>query len=175
MNIFNLILWYIGVFGILGFICFGLKKLKVDKQFIFTFFLISIIYMTIPPWDCFVPEHQGWYFSLIALWGVTIGLIVISFYVINAIAQKQYIGEFNHKRNIIYGLLILGCFLFYGAFEDFSVFIYKGIHYFNPTDAWWHYTWFLNLFPLYYFQAVPGIILIILTFRWSVKNREENT
>ncbi len=130
--------------------------------------------MTIPPWDCFVPKNQGWYFDLTALWGVTIALFGISFYMINGVAQKHYEGNFNHKRNIIYGCLILGCILFYGAFEDFSVFLYKGIHYFNPTDAWWHYSWFFDLFPLYYFQAVPGIILMIFAFKWSAKNSKIN-
>ena len=173
LSVLNLIVWYICIFSIYGLIYYGLKRLKVPLQFRITFFLISIIYMTIPPWDCFVPEQQGWYFDLTALWGVTIILMGLSFYVLYGVAQKQYEGEFNHKKNIMFGVLVLGCTLFYGVFEDFSVFIYKGIHYFNPNDAWWHYTWFYNLFPLYYLQGVPGIILIIIALSWSVKHREK--
>ncbi|MHA1343150.1 MAG: hypothetical protein ACTSQG_04140 [Promethearchaeota archaeon] len=128
--------------------------------------------MIIPTWDCFTAENTGWYFDLLAIWLITVGLFGASLYAGHAIAQKHYTGKFDHIKNVMYGVLIIGIILFYGMFEDFSVFIYRGIHYFNPKDAWWHYDWFYNLFPIYYFQAIPGIILIIIAFSWDVKNNK---
>ncbi|MHA1291431.1 MAG: hypothetical protein ACTSQJ_02045 [Promethearchaeota archaeon] len=100
------------------------------------------------------------------------GVVPTSFFIGYIIIQKEY-AELEKEKIIVYGLLIIGIVLLFIPLLNIGTYLYRGFEYYQPRYMCVDTPWFLDIFPIYYFIAIPGICLIIYAFVWSVKNQRE--
>lgn len=172
----DLIPLYIGIFSILGIISIILYKLHVDELFILSFFFLGSIISSAGPYDCFRPaipyslSSNGWYLPLVEFW-IWLGVVIPATFIISyVLIQKTYTDKIDKERTKVYSILIIGIVLTFIPIENLLLYLYRGFQYYNPSYSCYQTIWFNDLFPVYYIIAIPGIILTIYAFIWSVKN-----
>ncbi len=171
----DLVLLYFIIFSVLGTISICLKLCKIDDLFILTFFFLGSIISTAGVYDCFppaIPGENGWYLPLFEFWFWLGGIIPLGFFIGYIILQKTYTEKINKKRTVVYGILIIGIVLSFIPFENVTLYLYRGLEYYGPEYSCYQTIWLNEIFPIYYFIAIPGIILLIFAFLWNVQNRE---
>lgn len=154
------LLYILIAFSIILAISILLFYLHVDHVFIWTFGLLSCMYISGSGWEALIitiiPESGPSYLFLI--WWVTYGIAAASFLIIDRVAQNRISKQVKWDRSIALGILILGTMLLMGVVEDFGCFIIWGLEHFNPAEATWH-VWIGNIIPIFYLTAIPGGVL----------------
>ncbi len=156
------IVLFLGIFAGVSLLFY---KLKVSPIFIWTnivlgtiFLSISVLEAALRP-DITYPDIPQQY--MVALWGiitVTATCIPFIFYLAFKYENRDL---WSGKEALFLGILVVGCYLFYGAMEDFCCFVIWGLEYLNPTDAYWITSWIGGIVPTHYvLLGAPGIVLI---------------
>jgi MFS family permease len=157
---FDPLLYLLIAFSIIIAISTLLFFLHVDHVFIWTFSLLSCMYIGGSAWESLIItiiSGTGPLY-LFLIWWVTYGIAAISFLVIDRVAQRRISKQIKWDRSIALGILILGLILLMGVMEDFGCFLIWGLEHFNPSEVTWH-TWIGNTIPIFYLTAIPGGIL----------------
>ncbi len=165
---------YVGIaFGIIIGIALLLMILKVDHLFIWTFALLSGMYVSGSAWESLVvtliPDTGHIY--LFTIWWLTYGIAAFSFLIVYLVFQMQIPRKINWNKTISLLILIVGVVLFMGVLEDFGCFFIWGLEYFIPTEVTWH-DWIGNVIPVFYLTAIPGLFLLVLGLYLGRKYRE---
>jgi len=136
--------------------------------------VLGAVYMSVSVWEALLKPGLMESINidyLTALWGITMPMTVSIPVVLYLVFQYEHKKTYSWKEAGYLVILLAGCYMFYGVLEDFGCYIIWGVaKTFNPTVAYWHVLWFYDIFPVYYFMAVPGIIMIIWAFLWSRQN-----
>lgn len=172
--IINYILYVILIIALFGSLGVLLWKLRVDRFFTGSFVLLSLVYSSVALFEATITgiyEASDRVLYSAGMWLFHFGFINLSFiclYFWHIYSTKQFVL----KKLMFFTAMVFGVNYFIGTwFSDFGYFLIKGVHLFNPVDAYWLEPFLWGFFPLPYLQSIPGIILLNAAFLWFLRHR----
>jgi hypothetical protein len=173
---FHPLLYAILVVSIIVVLAYVLVKFGgISNLYGLTFILIGTTYMLASIWDINAIGN-GIDFT-ISVWIIFMGVVGSSY--IFLYIYYRHGSDFYQDRTalikvFLYTGYIIGLMMVFGVLEDFGCYILWGMEYFNPDFAIWipHWTWGI---PTFYFMAIPGIIIILITLYYSKKYRVKDS
>ncbi|NVM31095.1 MAG: hypothetical protein HWN65_19795 [Candidatus Helarchaeota archaeon] len=147
----------------LGICVFILFLFRIDSLYIFTFVVISFIYLSVSVWEMTVfwecAETQLSLPYVATLWFVTLASLCVAFWVFYIILQKRFTGTIDTWKTIKLGFLIWATNGTMGALEDWNCWwVDKWLHGHHATRS------LFELFKIWFrVEADVAIGLIICT------------